>query len=314
MKRNLLLLSVLCFSNLHAETIDRQALKIDYIEQWRSTAIQQMIHNKIPASITLAQGIIESASGTSVLATKGNNHFGIKCHNWKGDRMFHDDDLAGECFRVYSTPELSFADHSEFLKGRPRYAELFTLKLTDYTAWAKGLKKAGYATNPEYANMLIKLIEEFHLDDYDASILPANKHQELLSSSKNKEEELISSNTNKLDQSHAVQSNDNKSKYIVAQKGDTYYRISQEFSMAMWELRQYNDFEAKKDVLEEGDVVYIQPKKRNTSKSKVYITEDVVESLMSVSQDLGIKLKILERKNPNFTSTQIITKGTKLRI
>jgi len=303
MKRNLLLLSVLCLSNLYAETIDRQALKMDYIDKWRSTAIQQMINNKIPASITLAQGIIESASGTSELATKGNNHFGIKCHNWKGDRMFHDDDLAGECFRVYGTAELSFVDHSEFLTGRPRYAELFTLNATDYIGWAKGLKKAGYATNPQYANMLIKLIEEFHLDDYDASFLLQQKKNEFLSSSKNT-----------FDQLHVVQSNDNRSKYIVAQKGDTYYRISQEFSMAMWELRQYNDFEAKKDVLEDGDIVYIQPKRRNSSKSKEYVTKEVLESMITISQELGIKLKILERKNSNFTSTQILPKGTKLRL
>jgi hypothetical protein len=303
MKRNLLLLYVLCLSNLYAETINSTALKIDYIDKWRGTAIQQMLHNKIPASITLAQGIIESASGTSELATKGNNHFGIKCHNWKGDRMFHDDDLAGECFRVYGTVELSFVDHSEFLIGRPRYAELFTLNTTDYVGWAKGLKKAGYATNPQYADMLIKLIEEFHLDDYDASFML-----------KQEKSELLTSNRNRFDQAHSIQSKNNRSKYIVVQKGDTYYRISQEFSMAMWELRQYNDFEAKKDVLEEGDIVYIQPKKRNSNKSKEYVTKEILESLIMISQDLGIKLKILERKNSNYTSTQILPIGTKIRL
>ncbi len=303
MKRNLLILSLICLGNVSAKSIDRQALKMDYIDKWRTTAIQQMINNKIPASITLAQGLIESAAGTSELATKGNNHFGIKCHNWKGDRMFHDDDLAGECFRVYGTAELSFVDHSEFLIGRPRYAELFTLNTTDYEGWAKGLKKAGYATNPQYANMLIKLIEEYHLDDFDASILPPKKKHGFLNSSRNK-----------FDQLHSVETHDNKSKYIVAKKGDTYYRISQEFSMAMWELRKYNDFEVKKDVLEEGDIVYIQPKRRKSGSSNEYTTEDVLESLLSVSQDLGIKLKVLERKNPNYNSTQILPKGTKVRI
>jgi LysM repeat protein len=303
MKRNLLILSVLCLGNLYAETIDRNALKMDYIDKWRSTAIQQMIHSKIPASITLAQGLIESAAGTSELATKGNNHFGIKCHEWKGDRMFHDDDLKGECFRVYGSAELSFVDHSEFLTGRSRYASLFSLNPTDYEAWAKGLKKAGYATNPQYANILIKLIEDFHLDQFDAGVLtPQNKNSFLVSSK------------NKYDQLHAVQQKENKSKYIVAQKGDTYYRISQEFSMAMWELRQYNDFDKKKDVLEEGDIVYIQPKKRRSGGSNEYVTVEILESLASVSQDFGIKLKTLKRKNPEFTETQILPKGTKLRL
>jgi LysM repeat protein len=302
MKRNLLILSVLCLGNLYAETIDRKALKMDYIDKWRSTAIQQMIHHKIPASITLAQGLIESAAGTSDLATKGNNHFGIKCHEWKGDRMFHDDDLAGECFRVYGSAELSFVDHSEFLTGRSRYASLFSLGVMDYESWAKGLKKAGYATNPQYANMLIKLIEDYHLEQFDAGITLQNKNSFLVSSK------------NKYDQLHAVQLKDNKSKYIVAQKGDTYYRISQEFSMAMWELRQYNDFDKKKDVLEEGDIIYIQPKKRRSGGSSDYVTQEVLESLASVSQDFGIKLNTLKRKNPEFTETQILPKGTKLKL
>lgn len=303
MKRNLLILSVLCLHNVFAETIDRQALKMEYIDKWRTIAVQQMIHHKIPASITLAQGLIESAAGTSDLATKGNNHFGIKCHEWKGDRMFHDDDLAGECFRVYGTAELSFVDHSAFLTSRPRYASLFSLGATNYQDWALGLKKAGYATNPQYANILIKLIEDFHLAQFDQGVLyPQNKNSFLVS------------NKNKFEQLHEVKEQDNKSKFIVAQKGDTYYRISQEFSMAMWELRQYNDFDQKKDVLEEGDIVYIQPKKRSSGNSRDYITEEILESLVSVSQDLGIKLSTLKKKNPDYTETQILPKGTKLRL
>ncbi|MFA7272978.1 MAG: glucosaminidase domain-containing protein [Crocinitomicaceae bacterium] len=303
MKRKFLFLSVLFLSNAYGANLDKTALKMDYIDKWRTTAIQQMIQTKIPASITLAQGIIESAAGTSELATKGNNHFGIKCHEWDGDRMFHDDDLKGECFRVYGTAELSFVDHSEFLINRPRYAELFALNTTDYKGWARGLKKAGYATNPQYATMLINLIEEFHLDDYDASVLPQKKKHSFLTSGNNKDGRL-----------HPVESKDNSSKFIVAQKGDTYYRISQEFSMAMWELRQYNDFEAKKDVLEEGDIVYIQPKKRKAGNEKEYIVKKKMESLASVSQDLGIKLKVLEKKNPEFTSSELLSSGTKVRL
>jgi flagellum-specific peptidoglycan hydrolase FlgJ len=131
-------------------------------------AIQKMVEYKIPASITLAQGIFESACGTSRLAIEGNNHFGIKCHKeWEGETIKHDDDELQECFRKYKQPEDSYNDHSQFLITRPRYAKLFTLDVMDYQGWAHGLKAAGYATNPQYANKLIGLIERFDLARQD---------------------------------------------------------------------------------------------------------------------------------------------------
>lgn len=139
-----------------------------YIEKWAATAVREMQRSGIPASITLAQGLVESRAGLSDLAKEGNNHFGIKCHSgWTGGRMYHDDDAKGECFRVYDSAEESFRDHSDFLTGRQRYAALFRLDITDYKGWAEGLRKAGYATSPSYASQLIKVIEDYKLYEYD---------------------------------------------------------------------------------------------------------------------------------------------------
>ena len=140
----------------------------NYIDTYKEIAIQKMAEYKIPASITLAQGIFESACGTSRLATQGNNHFGIKCHKeWEGDTIRHDDDERQECFRKYAQAEESYNDHSQFLISRPRYANLFSLDVLDYKSWAHGLKTAGYATNPQYADRLINLIERFDLARQD---------------------------------------------------------------------------------------------------------------------------------------------------
>ena len=164
MKRLLLLL---CFAALFpmaafSDENDR------YIEKWAATAVMEMHRSGIPASITLAQGLVESRAGLSELATEGNNHFGIKCHSgWTGEKMYHDDDARGECFRVYSSAEESFRDHSDFLRGRQRYAALFKLDVTDYRGWAEGLSKAGYATSPTYASQLIKVIEDYRLYEFD---------------------------------------------------------------------------------------------------------------------------------------------------
>jgi flagellum-specific peptidoglycan hydrolase FlgJ len=148
----------------------------NYIETYKGIAIEKMVEYKIPASITLAQGIFESACGTSRLATEGNNHFGIKCHKeWQGDTIKHDDDALQECFRKYNGAEESYNDHSLFLTSRPRYAKLFTLNIMDYKAWANELKAAGYATNPQYADRLISLIERFDLAKQDTICLQTNK-------------------------------------------------------------------------------------------------------------------------------------------
>ncbi len=171
MKRILaIILSSCCLlaaSALFADGPDRSPQAV-YIERYAALAVGEMYRSGVPASITLAQGLLESRYGQSELAVEGNNHFGIKCHNWTGGRMYHDDDRSGECFRVYASPEESFRDHSDFLRYRDRYKFLFDLEPTDYKGWAHGLKKAGYATDPAYPKKLIRLIEEYGLHQYDS--------------------------------------------------------------------------------------------------------------------------------------------------
>ncbi len=164
-KFSLVLLFVFAAFGLGAQNLTRE----QYIKKYKDIAIRQMYRHNIPASIILAQACLESSDGNSTLAKKANNHFGIKCHDgWKGKKIRHDDDAKRECFRKYKNAEDSFTDHSNFLSSRTRYASLFDLPLTDYKAWAHGLKAAGYATNPKYAQLLINIIEEHELYKYDS--------------------------------------------------------------------------------------------------------------------------------------------------
>lgn len=161
---------ILVLSSMFAFAQNKSNSTQDYINTYAKIAIEQEKQYGIPACITLAQGILESGSGRSRLATEANNHFGIKCHNdWKGKKIYKDDDAKNECFRVYDNPEQSYIDHSLFLVGKKRYAELFKLKITDYKGWAKGLKQAGYATNPKYPQLLIDIIELYDLADISKS-------------------------------------------------------------------------------------------------------------------------------------------------
>jgi LysM repeat protein len=180
MKRLLIvaIASVLAFTAVWGVATPKSRQEV-YIEKYSKIAVDEMYRSGIPASITLAQGLLESAYGYSELAVKGNNHFGIKCHNWKGKGMYYDDDAKGECFRVYKNPEESYRDHSDFLRYRDRYKFLFEYEITDYKAWAYGLKKAGYATDPAYPTKLIKLIETYKLYEYDKGDLPSTEEPEV---------------------------------------------------------------------------------------------------------------------------------------
>lgn len=270
--------------------------KKEYVLQWKATATQQMALYKIPASITLAQGILESGSGNSQLARVGNNHFGIKCHGWEGKTMFMDDDEKGECFRVYDSAEDSYKDHSEFLTVNKRYNDLFELKSDDYKGWAKGLKEAGYATSKTYAEALISLIEELKLDEFDQNTLRENG--------------LVVENSAESEISHLTIYSANKVKYIIAKKGDTYYRLSREFDMALWQLYRYNDFGTKKDVLEEGDVVYLQPKKRRTTSKSIKTESELTPR--ELSQKYAVKLEPLMRRNEFSSPDQLLPVGEKV--
>ena len=174
---NKILTSLLLFFLMLCPSYATKEPQEAYISRYSALAVYEMYRSGVPASITLAQGMLESGNGLSELAVKGNNHFGIKCHNnWTGGKMYHDDDAKGECFRKYTAPEHSYRDHSDFLRYRDRYKFLFDLEITDYKGWAHGLKKAGYATDPSYPSKLIKLIETYQLYLYDAK--PATYGQE----------------------------------------------------------------------------------------------------------------------------------------
>ena len=285
-----------------------------YVDTWSSTAVQQMLAHKIPASITLAQGILESGAGRSLLATEGNNHFGIKCHDWQGERMYKDDDKKNECFRVYPSADMSFEDHSAFLSKRGRYAPLFDLDVEDYKSWARGLKKAGYATNPQYANRLIDIIEKYDLPQYDkvdllASNVITNGEPQTVAIEKTNRVEVVQIST-----SHQVLKANDRVKYVVAKEGDTYYRISKEFGLGLWQLYRYNDVSKHKDMLEPGDRVYIQPKANRVKSKNNHRVETQMESLISISQLYGVKLKTLKKRNPTVNEAESLAVGMKVSI
>ncbi len=242
-----------------------------YIQKYKHIAIREMKRTGIPASITLAQGILESKYGNSRLAREANNHFGIKCHaGWSGRKIYEDDDEQQECFRVYDNADESFIDHSKFLKN-PRYMFLYKLKSTNYKGWAEGLKKADYATNPKYPQLLISLIEKYKLYQYD--------------------EKSYTHQTPALKEVFEF----NRIKTIIVEKGMTPQKISQKYGITLKRLYKYNDLK-QGDKIKAGDKIYLQPKriKGNTK----FHTVKLGETMHSISQEHGIKLpKLLERND-----------------
>ena len=269
----------------------------DYFDKYKDLAIEQMQKHKIPASITLAQGVLESAAGRSDLALKGNNHFGIKCNGWTGRSTYHDDDEKGECFRAYNNVYESYEDHSVFLTTRKRYSSLFQLSLTDYKGWAKGLKACGYATSPTYATKLIDIIQLYRLYEYDKS----PRYDKF--------------------QTHQIEHGDlrhiyafNKNYYLLARRGDTFRSIADEVGISYRKLASYNERD-KNDVLEEGEVVWLKKKRSKAPKSykgRLHVVQPN-ESMYTISQKYGIRLKKLYKMNGLSPDYQIRI-GDRLRI
>lgn len=281
----LILHVVVSAQSLQAQPAERRITRSEYIEKFKDVAIKEMHHSGVPASITLAQGILESGDGNSPLAMYAKNHFGIKCHaGWKGETFTMDDDAKNECFRKYNDVYESFKDHSEFLSSRSRYSSLFDLKITNYKGWANGLKKAGYATNPKYAQLLIDLIENHQLYKYDhyAKVPPRKANKTKTS------ENLASTKIRRLVKLH------NNIKYVVVKEGDDVGSIANEFDMNTWQINKYNDLN-KTDPIHSGDIIYLQPK-RNKSKSAFHVVKQG-ETMRSISQLYGVKLKKLYKKN-----------------
>ena len=273
-----------------------------YTSTYSEKAVSEMIRTGIPASITLAQGIIESDYGRSRLATKANNHFGIKCHSsWKGKRIYHDDDRKGECFRKYNSADESFIDHSEFLVNGSRYDFLFDLKQDDYRAWAKGLKKAGYATNPKYATMLIRMIEENQLYLYDQLGQGGSRPAKTRVTTREREIDAGnrisgSGNDDFVIRSRTRIKERNRIQYIIVREGDTYKSLAREFDLLSWEIFRYNDL-PDDAVLIPGQVVYIQPKRNKAEAGNDFHIIKEGETMYTISQLYGIKLKILYERN-----------------
>jgi len=260
----------------------------EYIEKYSPLAVKQMHQYKIPASIILAQGILESNNGNSRLATKANNHFGIKCHGWEGKKIFADDDKKNECFRNYKNVLESFVDHSLFLNKYSRYEFLFDYKITDYKSWAKGLKKAGYATNNKYPEILIKIIEENKLYQFDRKKIDKN---------------LIFGKRN-------IYMHPNKIKYVISQNHESYQTIAKSLNIKLKQILKYNDDE-KLSLLNEGTKVFIQPK-RNRSKQRIHVVKKG-EDLRTISQTYGIKMKSLKKRNELILKNSL-NNGDKLRL
>lgn len=286
----------------------------NYIRKYLDIAVKEKREYGIPVSITLAQGMLESAYGNSRLASEANNHFGIKCHKkWTGETIFHDDDAKDECFRKYDHVEDSFKDHSKFLSGRERYSGLFELDITDYKGWAIGLKDAGYATNPMYGDILIKIIERYKLYQYDT----LETQQEVLAN-KQKEISFPSGDDNISEgedfepifwnQSGRNIFKNNRIKCTVAKKGDNLKEIAADLESTENQLKRYNEL-TKQDTLEPGDFVYLQPKRRRASE-EFHIVEEG-ETMHEISQIYGIKLKHLYKKNLMAQGTQPVI-GQKL--
>lgn len=271
----LLLLIITCCAMQPAR---RMASYDKYIKQYSSLAVEHMHKYKIPASITLAQGLLESGGGQSMLARKSNNHFGIKCHSdWKGGRVYHDDDHRGECFRKYKRVEDSYTDHSKFLAERSRYARLFKLNIKDYKGWARGLQKCGYATDRAYANKLIKVIEDYELYRFDSDKNPK------------KGKPAPSPLKREVYRTHNLL-------YVIARDNDSFDQIAVDLGFKVKHLIKYN--EVPEDFpLQKGDIVYLEKKKKKADKPYFDHVVQIGESMHSIAQRYGIRIKSLYKIN-----------------
>lgn len=295
LKRGLLYLLVIVGLSVNVGAQNANRRYTDYIDRWKDVAISEQELHGIPASITLAQGLLESGAGSSRLATEGNNHFGIKCHkDWQGETMLRDDDAPNECFRVYESAHESFADHSRFLL-RKRYESLFLLPVDDYKGWAHGLKQCGYATDPNYATRLISIIERYSLYNYDTP------------QGRNVSEDALFIFEH-LRNSHPI-CKYRSLHYVIASPGDTYSDIAKEFGMKTKDLLRFNDVDADHEI-RAWQEVYLQEKHDKAPADYHSIVIGEGESIHSIAQRMGMKLQCLKELNPDSPDCQ----GTRLRL
>jgi LysM repeat protein len=288
-----ILFQVIFISFLHAEP--RMSCE-EYISLYKDDAVHDMLKTGVPASITLAQAMLESDNGNSELAREANNHFGIKCHaEWNGETHYQDDDKQNECFRKYKSVLESYDDHSEFLRTRQRYSFLFSYDRADYVSWARGLKKAGYATNPQYAERLIKIIEENNLHAFDAATTSDNVEYVSVSTPVPVKQRFPTEPITEVAISEQRSVSElNRTQYIVARPGDTYQTLATEFDLMPWQILKYNDLK-KTDRIKGGEIVFLKPKRSKAQ--SVYCIMEEGQTLRDVSQKYGVKVKALYRYN-----------------
>ena len=304
-----------------------QSVQEQYIEKYADLAVQEMLRSGVPASITLAQGILESGAGQSRLATEGNNHFGIKCHKgWTGRSLRHDDDERNECFRAYDAPEESFRDHSDFLRYRDRYKFLFDLERTDYEGWAYGLRQAGYATDPKYPAKLIKYIEDYRLARYDIisqeeeADLPVAPHKIEEPVAVTSLRDLASSEGEKVKPSEQFRFSLSRQlfslngiPFVYAREGESYASIARYYHLFKWEILRYND--AVRDTqLAAGTPVYLQSKKNQAPEGlEKYIVSEDGEDFHTICQRFGVKEKAIVKLN-NLQEPVRLLEGEELKL
>jgi LysM repeat protein len=310
---------------LSAKAQDNEAVN-GYIQQYKQLAIDEMIRTGVPASITLAQGILESNAGRCPLTQQSNNHFGIKCKtDWTGEVVYHDDDTKGECFRRYNSAEDSYRDHSDFLKNRPNYASLFDISTTDYKDWAYGLKRAGYATNPVYAQSLITTIERYGLEQYTDVALVQSNQLDVASSNIQPQQHIEFANASLVQQQDAKQ---DVSKYITAavkyptnsvfrineanvlyaQQGASLFAIASQYGIPYKKLLEYNDLD-NADILQQPTLIYLEKKPKRGSKD--YHIALPNENLHDIAQEEGVQLESLLAYN-NYQKNNQLKAGDKI--
>ena len=303
--------------------------KEEYIDRYKSIAVEHMERYGIPASITMAQGLLESDAGNSLLSRNSNNHFGIKCkRGWTGAKVYHDDDAKGECFRSYPSVEASYRDHAEFLDTQPRYDSLFAYGPADYKNWARGLKAAGYATAPDYAQRLIRIIEYYNLHLLDSPtdgerLYAASKGKTLEESSRSSSQSSLAIGGYLIDPDNyrvTINSHEgynvyttNGVHYVLAKEDDSYENIGSKFRLSAGNLRKFNDVKGRRTRPAHGEVVFIERKKKAWDGNARHHLCRQGETAASVAQSYGIRTRSLEKLN-GLKSGAVLAAGQELRI
>ncbi len=334
--RLLSIFAAACFAACITLYAQKQSAQEAYIEKYAQMAVDEMFRSGVPASITLAQGMLESANGQSYLATKGNNHFGIKCHDWKGPGVYMDAERKGECFRKYKSVAESYKDHSDFLRFRDRYKSLFDLKTTDYKGWAHGLKSAGYATDPAYPRKLINIIETYGLSRFDRTDTEeirknnrlSRKEARKLRKEQRRTEVITVAPGSKVPESPTVLEephrydgprpefifslsrqlySQNGVAFIYSVEGETYLSIAKKYNLFPREIFAFNDVKEDSSLLP-GTVVYLQPKKNKAAPHVDKYIAEGGESLRDISQRFAVKLRKIQHLN-GFGADHVLREG-----